>query len=139
MPESTEPAIAQLSDEECWALLSSVDLGRLAVIIDGGVDIFPVNYVVNDQRVYFSSAPGSKLMDITEESRVAFEADGTADRKRWSVVVKGVARRLDSDTEILESGVREAHTLAPTTKWNYVRITPTAVTGRRFRSARRRH
>lgn len=137
MPESTKPAIAELSEEECWALLSSAGLGRLAVIIDGGVDIFPVNYVAKDRRVYFSSAAGSKLMDITEESHVAFEVDGTADRRRWSVVVKGAARRLDSDAEILESGVRELHTLAPIEKWNYVRITPTSVTGRRFRSARR--
>ncbi len=32
----------------------------------------------------------------------------------------------------------DLHSLAPTDKWNYVRIEPTAVTGRSFRSARQR-
>jgi nitroimidazol reductase NimA-like FMN-containing flavoprotein (pyridoxamine 5'-phosphate oxidase superfamily) len=138
MPASTEPDIEQLPDEECWALLASTQLGRLAVVADDGVDIFPVNFVVKDHLVFFSSAPGSKLMDITEQSQVAFEADGIANRHRWSVVIKGSARRLALDSEIEESGVRGLHTLSPTDKWNYVRITPATVTGRRFRSTRRR-
>lgn len=137
MPASTEPDIEQLPEDECWALLASTELGRLAVVADDGVDVFPVNFVVKDRLIFFSTAPGSKLIDITEQSRVAFEADGIANRSRWSVVVKGSARRLALDSEIEESGVRALHTLSPTDKWNYVRITPTTVTGRRFRSTRR--
>jgi hypothetical protein len=137
MPNSTDGPIESLDEEESWHLLASADLGRLAVSIKGGVDIFPINYVVSDRVIYFRSAPGSKLMDLTSFPVVALEADGTLHRHRWSVVAKGVAKRLDSDEEIETSGVRELHTLAPTDKWNYVRITVSSITGRQFTSSRR--
>jgi len=127
----------ELSAERCWELLGGAELGRLALRTDDGVDVFPVNFLVTDGVIYFRSAPGSKLMELTREPAVAFEADGIADRKRWSVVVKGVARRLDSDPEIEASGVLSLHSLSSTEKWNYVAIRATSISGRRFSSARR--
>ncbi|MEP6479403.1 MAG: pyridoxamine 5'-phosphate oxidase family protein, partial [Rhodoglobus sp.] len=112
--------------------LEAGDYARLAVTIDGGVDIFPVNYLVTDSVIYFRSAPGSKLVAITEHPEVAFEVDGTHQRKRWSVVVKGQARRLGKDAEIEASGVLGLRTASPTVKWNYVRIAPAEISGRRF-------
>jgi nitroimidazol reductase NimA-like FMN-containing flavoprotein (pyridoxamine 5'-phosphate oxidase superfamily) len=117
--------------------MATANLGRVGVALDSGVDIYPVNFMVKDQMIYFSSAPGSKLMEMTRHPRVAFEVDGIAKRRRWSVVVRGEAKRLGFDTEIEESGVRSLHTLTPTEKWNYVRIEPRLVTGRRFVSSRR--
>jgi hypothetical protein len=49
------------------------------------------------------------------------------------VVIKGSARRLDSDAEIHESGVDKLVSASPTAKQDFIRITPDSVTGRRFR------
>jgi len=136
MPASAESALEVLGEEESWHLLASADLGRLAVSIDGGVDIFPINYVVADRVIFFRTAPGSKLMDLTRHPIVALETDGTHNRRRWSVVVKGSAVRLGSDEEIEASGVLSLHSLVPTEKWNYVRITASSITGRQFTSSR---
>ena len=136
MPTSAESALVVLGEEESWHLLASADLARLAVSIDGGVDIFPINYVVADRVIFFRTAPGSKLMDLTKHPIVALETDGTHNRRRWSVVVKGSAVRLGSDEEIEASGVLSLHSLVPTEKWNYVRITASSITGRQFTSSR---
>lgn len=136
MPTSAESALEVLGEEESWHLLASADLARLAVSIDDGVDIFPINYVVADRVIFFRTAPGSKLMDLTKHPIVALETDGTHNRRRWSVVVKGSAVRLGSDEEIEASGVLSLHSLVPTEKWNYVRITASSITGRQFRSSR---
>jgi nitroimidazol reductase NimA-like FMN-containing flavoprotein (pyridoxamine 5'-phosphate oxidase superfamily) len=135
MHESTESPVDVLGEEESWHLLAGADIGRLAVSIDGGVDIFPINYVVADRVIFFRTAPGSKLMDLTKHPTVALEADGTHNRRRWSVVVKGSAERLGSDEEIEASGVLTLHSLVPTEKWNYVRVTAASITGRQFTSS----
>ncbi|MHC5797492.1 pyridoxamine 5'-phosphate oxidase family protein [Lacisediminihabitans sp. FW035] len=135
MTQPTESPVDVLGDEASWHLLASADLGRLAVSIDGGVDIFPINYVVADRVIFFRTAPGSKLMDLTKHPIVALETDGTHHRRRWSVVVKGSAVRLGSDEEIEASGVLSLHSLVPTEKWNYVRIIASSITGRQFTSS----
>ena len=122
----------RLSPEECWRLLSRAHVGRVAVHTDGEIDIFPINFVAKRGEIFFRSAPGSKLMDIASNPVVAFESDGRRPAHRWSVVVRGIAQRLDRDDEIEASGVLGLHTATPTEKWNYVRIRPASVTGRRL-------
>jgi hypothetical protein len=126
--------IEHLSTAECWRLLERSALGRLAVEGRGGVpDVFPVNFTVHSGSIYLRSAPGSKLMDIAARPAVAFEIDGEDPLFHWSVVTKGTARRLDSDAEIHESGVDALVSASPTSKHNFICITPSSVTGRRFR------
>jgi len=124
--------IEQLSGADAWLLLATTSIGRLALCTDDGPDIFPVNFLASNGVIYFRSAPGSKLMELTAQNAVAFQADGKRRFKNWSVVVHGQAQRMDIDAEIEASGVRELETATPTEKWNYVRIIPAAVTGRRF-------
>jgi nitroimidazol reductase NimA-like FMN-containing flavoprotein (pyridoxamine 5'-phosphate oxidase superfamily) len=121
-----------LTKEACWGLLGAAQIGRLAVTASDGVDIYPINYMVTDGLIYFRSAPGRKLVNLTSNPIVAFEVDGIAEGKRWSVVARGTATRLNTDAEIEASGVHELQTHSPTTKWNYVKITPRTITGRRF-------
>jgi hypothetical protein len=125
-------AVHILDEDECWRLLSKSDLGRVAVRTLASVDIFPVNFLTNERALFFRSAPGSKLVDLTRESSVAFEADGQRGRHIWSVVVHGIAHRLGTDTEIHESGIGSLQTSYPSDKFNYVRITPRTISGRRF-------
>ena len=121
-----------LSEVECWDVLAQTAVGRIAIRSGDDIDMFPVNFLVKNRLVYFRTAPGKKMVDLTEAPRVAFEADGAAAGLRWSVVVKGTAQRLNSDPEIEDSGIRELQSLEPSFKWNYVRITPHTISGRRF-------
>jgi len=130
--KTTPAADELLSEEECWANLHSSGLGRLATAAKGIVDIFPINYLVHDGAILFRSAPGSKLANLTAAPLVAFEADGFDGRWHWSVVVHGRAERLGTDIDIIESGIMNLVPWSPTPKYNYVRIRPTDITGRRI-------
>lgn len=122
----------ELSLDECWTRLEEESVGRLAMCMDAGVGIFPINFTVHDQKLYVRTAPGTKLLEMAKHPAVAFEIDGRRVGTHWSVVVKGEAERLSSDEEIEASGVLSLRTATPTVKWNYVRISPETVTGRRF-------
>ena len=137
MRTPSSPVVEDLDEAECWRLLATTDLGRLAIASDDGVDIFPINYLAKDGVVFFRSAPGSKLIELTERPDVAFQVDGKYHRLGWSVVVKGLAERMSVDAEIEESGVLGLRSHTPTDKWNYVRIVPKSITGRRFTKTRR--
>ena len=128
-------SLDELSVEECWAALRTAAIGRLAVRAAEGVDVFPVNFTVHERAIYLRSAPGSKLVAITDSPAVAFEADGSRGRDYyWSVVARGIAHRLAHDSEIEASGVLDLATSTPSVKWNFIRITPTVISGRRFTS-----
>jgi uncharacterized protein len=122
----------KLSEAECWTQLRGAGLGRLATGAKGIVDIFPVNYLVHNNAILFRSAPGSKLINLTAAPLVAFEADGFDGRWHWSVVVHGRATRLDNDEDIAESGVMRLAPWSRSPKYNYVRVVPTDITGRRI-------
>ena len=131
-------SLSEMATEQCWEALGTASVGRLAVRSGDGVDVFPVNFTVHEKAIYLRSAPGSKLAAITESPSVAFEVDGSQGQDHyWSVVVRGTAERLAYDSEIVGSGVLGLATSTPTAKWNFIRITPTAISGRRFTSARR--
>ena len=121
-----------LSEEECWNLLSRRELGRLAVAVDGKPDIFPVNYVADGPQVLFRTAPGSKLANISTNPDVAFEVDEYDEMSAASVVVRGVADRLELQREIDEADALPFASWIPTLKYRWVRISPTSITGRRF-------
>lgn len=127
------PVTTELDDAECWRLLGREGIGRLAISVADGVDIFPLNYLSSRSRLYFRSAPGTKIVELMQNPRVAFEADGRTMLARWSVVVRGIVRRLGSEPEILQSGVEELATWEPGGKFNYFEIEPEQITGRFIR------
>ena len=135
-PPSSRGRVERLSEDQCWDALTWTNLGRLAVRAGDDIDIFPVNFLINNRLIYLRTAPGSKMVALTAEPRVAFEVDAVRDALRWSVVVKGTAERLKFDDEIEDSGVLQLHSLEPSPKWNFVRIIPHSISGRRFASAR---
>jgi len=124
--------IEHLDEDACWELLLSSSLGRLALSVANEPDIFPVNFVAADRRLYFRTAEGSKLLELTVNDRVAFETDGVGREEAWSVVVKGTARILEKRAEIDAAEELPLRPLIPTLKYIYVEITPQEVFGRRF-------
>ena len=127
------PDTLDLEEAACWEFLGQRGLGRLAISTDDGVDIFPINYLVHNKNLYFRSAPGTKILELTREPRVAFEADNRTFLAKWSVVIRGLARRLASDSEIRDSGVEWLTPWQRGDKFNYFQIVPERITGRFIR------
>lgn len=131
MDEMNE-AVNRLSEDDCWDRLRTQQLGRLVTHVGEVLDIFPVNYVVDDETVVFRTAEGSKLFEITVNDEVLFEVDDHSGTDAWSVVVRGHARRLATSAEVHAADDLPLRPWIPTLKYNYVRVTPTSLTGRAF-------
>ncbi|GMA19781.1 pyridoxamine 5'-phosphate oxidase family protein [Arsenicicoccus piscis] len=133
----SDAAVTTLSEQECWDLLAGEEFGRLATSAAGSVAITPVNYCVRDQKIYFRSAEGSKLVSLVVASSVAFEIDQVRGRDAWSVIGQGEARIVDSMSEQDElSASLHLHPWVDTVKEIFVEVTLDEVSGRRFRLAR---
>ena len=131
MDEMNE-AVNRLSEDDCWDRLRTQQLGRLVTHVGEVLDIFPVNYVVDDETIVFRTAEGSKLFEITVNDEVLFEVDDHSGTDAWSVVVRGHARRLATSAEVHAADDLPLRPWIPTLKYNYVRVTPTSLTGRAF-------
>jgi uncharacterized protein len=127
-----EGTVDQFTSEENWSRLRKSELGRLAVAAAGQVDIFPINYYVDRDTILFRTAEGTKLLELTINGRVAFEIDGHTDIDAWSIVVKGDANAVTSQSEILAADKLPLSPWVPTLKYTYVRITPAEITSRHF-------
>lgn len=86
-----EPEI--LDPDDCWRLLGETTVGRLAVIVDGHPDVFPVNFTIDNRTLVFRTGSGTKQQAIEADAVVALEADAVSAEfgLAWSVVVKGRA------------------------------------------------
>lgn len=129
-PEGTEI----LTDRQCWERLRTTSIGRLAVHSAGQPDIFPINYVVDDETIVFRTRAGTKLSSSVLLQRVAFEIDGYDPGRghAWSVVVKGRARSIERLSERYEAEDLPLFPWVTFSKPEFVRIVPREVTGRRF-------
>jgi nitroimidazol reductase NimA-like FMN-containing flavoprotein (pyridoxamine 5'-phosphate oxidase superfamily) len=121
--------LLEIDPNECWELLGRCTVGRLAVNLDHrGPLVVPVNFVLVDGYVVFRSDPGTKL-GLIEAGPVSFQVDSIdhGHHTGWSVLVRGVAHEADGwelPAVALEpwAGGEKAH---------WVRLLPTAITGRR--------
>jgi nitroimidazol reductase NimA-like FMN-containing flavoprotein (pyridoxamine 5'-phosphate oxidase superfamily) len=123
-----------LDEATCWELLSTAEVSRLAVVVGDDLEIFPINTVVDDRSIVFSTGEGTKLAAVTIARRVVVEADGyDADTgEAWSVVVKGEADRLDRFNDIEHAEQLPLNSWSRHPKQWFVRVRPHSVTGRRF-------
>ena len=123
--------VTRLSEAEAWELLRSSSVGRLATVINRQPDIFPVNFVVEDSSVIFRTAEGSKLLQVTVNERVAFQADGWVTDTGWSVVAKGTAAEVEDPAE-RDRIEQLLHPWVASVKTHVVRIDVDEIDGRRF-------
>lgn len=120
------------SIDEAWRLLENTSFGRLALSVANQPDIFPINYLAHERKLLIRTNPGTKLAELTINDTVAFEIDGLAEDQAWSVVLKGTARILESQTEIDAVMDLPLTPWVQTLKYTFVEITPTSVRGIRF-------
>ena len=127
----------ELTKTECFELLASEHLGRVAVTDDLGPVVFPVNYVLDRHTVVFLTEPGTKLHAAARGSRVCFEVDraDAAAPTGWSVIVRGEITEVTDRAELERLRGRPLQVWAPGARDRYVRILPAVLTGRRIAAA----
>ena len=131
--DETLTSMEHLSVSESWSLVRSAPVGRLAVVVDGRPEIFPLNHVVDHGTLVFRTAEGTKLSG-TVGHEVAYEVDGLdpTGTLAWSVVIKGHAREVTKLHEALESLELPLFPWHSGPKPRIVRVQPDEVQGRRF-------
>ncbi|MEE1825329.1 pyridoxamine 5'-phosphate oxidase family protein [Streptomyces sp. BE20] len=127
------PVLFHLTEPECWELMGSRGIGRIALNAEPGPAVYPVNYAVDSRTVVYRTAP--RAAAPADESPVSFQVDHIDDRgsRGWSVLVVGRARHVED----LDEQQRLAR-LPGTTPWAggdrplWIRIRPDEITGRRI-------
>jgi len=132
-------ALDEIDVAECWRLLATQPVGRVAVIDGNYPLVFPVNYALDGKAIVFWTRPGTKLWAI-RRSNVTFEVDAF-DLWRasgWSVMVKGEAQEMTVEYNpnlVARSKAAGATPWAPGARSHVVRIVAESITGRRIRPA----
>ena len=129
-------ALEEIGDAECWQLLATQAVGRVAVILGHYPLVFPVNYTLDERSILYRTGPGTKLHAI-HRSNVTFEVDSIdpVHRSGWSVMVKGVAQELNAERQrpaVSQAELRGAKPWAPGQRDHFIRILADEVTGRRI-------
>ena len=122
-----------LSVDECWDRLFTSQIGRLAVNNGNQPDIFPVNYVVDDDKIVVRTAEGTKLAAAISTGNVAFEIDGIdeSEESGWSVVVHGVAQEPKTVEAVLHDHGLDLEPWARAgNKFRFIEIVPRRISGR---------
>ncbi|MDJ0315642.1 MULTISPECIES: pyridoxamine 5'-phosphate oxidase family protein [Arthrobacter] len=121
-----------MSNDDAWQFLEHTRFGRLALSVANEPDIFPINYLAHDGKLLIRTNPGTKLAELTINDSVAFEIDGLTENEAWSIVVKGKARVLESQSEIDVVSQLPLFPWLQTLKYTFVEIVPNSVRGIRF-------
>jgi len=90
-----------IDEEQCLELLNQVEYGRVAVVtVEGGPEIFPVNFAVRGRTVVFVTGSDT-IATRASLGRVAFEADhiDPETREGWDVVVRGDGADISDATD----------------------------------------
>jgi nitroimidazol reductase NimA-like FMN-containing flavoprotein (pyridoxamine 5'-phosphate oxidase superfamily) len=127
--------VTELTQDQCLQKLAGEELGRLAVNIGSRVDIYPLNFAFAHGDIFFRTSPGTKLLELTINTDVVFEVDGHTDDEAWSVVARGIAERLERESQIDEAYGLPLEPWIPTLKMSWVRVHVTQLTGRQFTRA----
>lgn len=129
-----DPSTARLDQAQCWDLLRSTDVGRIAVIVAGRPEIFPVNYAVAHGGIVFRTGAGTKLGAAVAGADVAFEVDhyDRATNLAWSVMLKGRAKVARGFTELLDTTGLPVFPWERSPKSRFVTIVAEDISGRRF-------
>jgi uncharacterized protein len=128
--------VLSLADDECWSLLRHRSFGRLAIVIDGGPRIFPVNYGTVDKTLVFRTQPGAKIK-YGPGSTACFEIDDYDQRTStaWSVMLVGTLEDITEADDERSRVLRRIHVnpVAPGTRLHWLALDADEVTGRMFR------
>ncbi len=131
MADNQEP-LQVLSEARAKELLKTQRLGRVIERVGDIIEVFPVNYDTDGERIVFRTAPGTKLAGFIAAQEVLFEVDELIDAHAWSVVARGHARLIETDAELAELGSIKPQPLLPTVKEHIAVLEIDSISGREF-------
>jgi nitroimidazol reductase NimA-like FMN-containing flavoprotein (pyridoxamine 5'-phosphate oxidase superfamily) len=119
-----------LSDDECWELLRSRPVGRVAWSGSQGVSVIPVNFAVDGNAVVLRTTPYSLMARDCSGREVAFEVDEVDEETHlgWSVLVHGRCEREERPADAPHAWATGSRVLG-------LRIAVRSLTGRRIVSS----
>jgi len=124
----------ELSQVRCLELLSSAEVGRVALCTDTGPLVWPVNYSMVEDDIVFRTSPHSLLGTMAWNRHLAFEVDRIdLDREDgWSVLATGTGEMVEDLAELaLIRTFRDPHPWAGgPSRLLYVRLRWVGLTGR---------
>lgn len=125
-----------IDERDCWALVRTKEIGRLAVSIGNVPDVFPLNYRTAGETIVIRTIPGVKLAGAVLGNPVAFEIDDLDDKTHtgWSVVIHGSGEEIETVEGLLEADDLDITPWADGPKSRYLRIVPERISGRRVTS-----
>lgn len=126
----TDPQLHRsLSSQECYRLLASVAMGRVAFTMQALPVIRPVNHLVHDDDIIIRTHADAALMSAVGQV-VAYEADviDAVSHVGWSVIVTGKATLVRDPAE-LERFRRDLDPWFGLDMHHVIRISPGLVTG----------
>ena len=127
--------LVPIAATECWQLLDTTTVGRLAFTTDDGIVILPVNFLVFEERIYLRTEPGSTIAALADgRNDVAFELDYHDDLNQsgWNVLVQGstaAAGTLEGERALASTG--RLGPWAPGNRSLVIGLKPRTITGRR--------
>ena len=126
-----------LSRDECFGLLRTTGVGRVAVNRDGVPHVVPVNYRVFEESVVFRCGTGIKLSAAVLGRPMSFEVDriDEATASGWSVLVTGSAHVVRDEETVAAVDALDLRCFDPSGKHAIVQLDALLVSGREIRPA----
>jgi nitroimidazol reductase NimA-like FMN-containing flavoprotein (pyridoxamine 5'-phosphate oxidase superfamily) len=123
-----------LGTAECMRRLGRAGVGRIAVTVGALPAIFPVNYAMHDDEIYFRTASGTKLAAASDKAVVAFEIDNANAiwHDGWSVLVVGRAEEVVDPDALDRLRDLPLRPWLPSGPMTLVRIRPRIISGRQI-------
>jgi nitroimidazol reductase NimA-like FMN-containing flavoprotein (pyridoxamine 5'-phosphate oxidase superfamily) len=124
--------LVELPSFDCWHLLESAEICRVAWNGPHGVAVVPVNYTVADGALWFRTIPYSQLARECGGQWVAVEVDSVdhATRSGWSAVIRGTAEVVDADDA--PEHLAEFQVWPSGTRYLFIKVEPAELTGRKL-------
>jgi uncharacterized protein len=128
--------LEKMDRKECLALIATKSVGRLAFTVGRWAEVVPVNHVLVAGEIVVRVTPSGQTARYLHENgpdpAVTYEVDSIdeATESGWSVVIRGTARATPPEILLTE---KDPPVPWPSgSYWDYVRIHPVGVTGRRL-------
>ena len=125
----------ELTANECFRLLQTAQVGRLALTQRALPVVIPVNFALEGQTIVIRTGPGSILSAAKPPGVVvAFEVDEVDPEtySGWSVLVTGTMREVTDASETLRLSQLALNPWVGGDRRHFVRVLPGLISGRRI-------
>ncbi|KJS59494.1 helix-turn-helix domain-containing protein [Streptomyces rubellomurinus] len=128
------PRLLDLTEAECWDLVGTHGVGRIALPVRPAPVVYPVNYVVDQGSFAYRTGEGAGTAPA-EGAALSFQVDHIDEYlgRGWSVLALGSAHYVDDPEDLSRlSGLPGAAPWAGGDRPRWVRVRPDEITGRRL-------